>query len=51
MSLNFGIYGLSWTSMKLTCGSVWMTRGSLYIMWPNDKMTRGSLDDSWLYEC
>jgi hypothetical protein len=49
MSLNFSIFRLSWTSMELTCGSVRMKRGSPYMMWPNERMTHGSIDDKWLY--
>jgi len=49
VSLDFGIFGLSWTSMELTHGSVCMTCGSLYMTWPNDRMIRGSIDDRWLY--
>jgi hypothetical protein len=43
VSLEFGIFGLSWTSTDLTRGSVRMTHGSLYMTWPNDRMTHGSM--------
>jgi len=41
---------LGWvgTCMDLTHGTVWMTCGSPYMMWPNGRMTRGSTDDSWV---
>jgi hypothetical protein len=33
----------------LTRVTVRMTHGSLYMTWPNDRLTRGSTDDSWTY--
>jgi hypothetical protein len=49
VSLDLGIFELSWTSTDLTHGTVWMTCGSSYMMWPNDRLTRGSTEDKWLY--
>jgi hypothetical protein len=36
--------------MDLTHGIVWMTCGSLYMTWTNDRMTHGSTDDSWVVQ-
>jgi hypothetical protein len=43
VSLEFGIFGLSWTSTDL---ALWMTV-AVYMTWPNDRLTSGSTDDSW----
>jgi hypothetical protein len=34
--------------MDLKRGTVWMTRGSPYMAWPNNRLTHGSTDDNWV---
>jgi hypothetical protein len=49
VSLRFDIFGLSWHCTDLTRVTVRMTRGSPYMTWPNDRLTRGCTDDNWAY--
>jgi hypothetical protein len=51
VSLDFDIFGIIWTNIELTCGSVWMACVNLYMTYPNERMTHGSMDDRWLYRC
>jgi hypothetical protein len=49
VSPRFCVFGLSWHCMDLTRVTVRMTHGSLYMTWPNDGLTRGSMNDNWTY--
>ena len=46
MSLRFNIFGLSWNCMDLTCVTIRITHGSLYMTWPNEKLTHGSTNEN-----
>jgi hypothetical protein len=48
MSLRFNIFGLGCHCMDLTRGTIWMTPRTLYITWPYDRLTRGSMDERWV---
>jgi hypothetical protein len=44
MSHRFNIFEPSWHCTNLTLVTIQMTRGSPYIIWPNDRLTHGSTD-------
>jgi hypothetical protein len=46
VSLRFNIFGLSWNCMDLTCVTIRITHGSLYMTWPNEKLTHGSTNEN-----